>query len=313
MTKNFAKEENKMKRKLIILSTMIFFFLALTGIGQAQDFIKGFSLKFTGGYGTMAIGDLNTFIEGADTFLGDVAGLFGGTKEGELKKLNKWGYDLEGEIIMNLTENFGIGVGAGYIQKRSTDSWASARKEIIFGVGMTISLKPEFSAIPINLSVYYFSSVAPSVNIFLYGGLGYYFGKVTASATLVQDFILAPPQLWSEELKIEAKDQNFGLHGGIGLEFNVAPKIALFIEGKGRYCKLKSWKGDGTITSGGNTERESGTIWFAEIEVEPATGIYIPFIFPSEEEPSEDDARNVRKFEADLSGISLKVGIRIKF
>ena len=62
-----------MKRKLISLSTMIFafFFLTCTGIGQAQDFIKGFSLKFTGGYGTMATGDYNTVGEDQEQYFDD--------------------------------------------------------------------------------------------------------------------------------------------------------------------------------------------------------------------------------------------------
>ena len=228
-----------MKRKLITLSTMIivFFFLTTTGIGQAQDFIKGFSLKFTGGFGTMAIGDYNTIGEDQKQFFDDYKALmetfgFQVSRTGEFKKINM-GLEFEGEIIMDLGGTYGIGFGVGYI-RRSNDSKIGL--SIADLASLSFSIEPIISVTPINLSLYFFPPIAPSMNIYLYGGLGYYMGKLTATSKMVID------GYW-EKSESELKDKSLGFHAGVGLEFNIATKIAIFIEGKGRYCKLKSKKG----------------------------------------------------------------------
>ena len=297
-----------MKRKLIALSAMIFgfFFLTGIGIGQAQDSTKGFSLKITGGYGTMAVGDFNTVVEDQDSFYTYIVSLMGYTRDGALKKLNN-GIELEGEIIMKLPGNFGLGIGTGYYL-RSKDSEFSV-EDVAFGK-VNISLKPEFTAIPITLTFYYFLPSKSPVNLYLNGGVGYYFGKATF--TLREDYepVGFPPG-WIE-IRSEAKDQGFGFHGGVGLEFNVISKVAFFIEGNGIYCKLKSWEGDAiTEDSFGFSDEDSGTVWYYEHDM-GLDRLYADFTM-SEDKPDWWGISNVRKLEWNLSGLSLRVGIRIKF
>ena len=95
----------------------------------------------------------------------------------------------------------------------------------------------------------------------------------------------------------------------------MAPRIALFIEGRARYCKLNSWKGDSTYEdSDGNTGDEEGSMWYFELlDQNYGSGEWFPGITISTGTPSGPDIRNVRKFEVDLSGVSLRTGIRIKF
>jgi opacity protein-like surface antigen len=292
-----------MKRKLIASSAIIFgfFFLTGIGIGQSQDFIKGFSLKLTGGYGTMAVGDFNTVVEDLDSRYNYIASYYGVTKEGTLKQLN-YGIELEGEIIMKLPGNFGLGIGTGYYL-RSKDSEFSIEEYLPgygYFQGRTISLKPKFTAIPITLTFYYFLPSKSLVNLYLNGGIGYYFGKVTFTIRedLVPYFDDSPE--WNEK-QLEAKDQGFGLHGGVGLEFNVISKVAFFIEGNGIYCILKSWKGD-VITeySHKSSDKESGTVLYYE------EAGYANFT-------TSKDRPNVRKLRWNLSGLSLRGGIRIRF
>lgn len=296
-----------MKRRLIILSIMIFAFFSSAEISQAQDSIKGFSIKFTGGYGTMAVRDLNTFIESLENYFGDAAALLGGTREGKFNEINM-GFEYEAEFIVKLAGNFGIGVGAGYIQ-RSKDNEMSLNLELLGEA--TYSFVPKFTAIPVNLNVYYFYPVTPSMNLFLNGGVGYYFAKFTGDSRIDVE-IPAEPSEWSE-FEEEVKDRGLGFHGGIGFEFNMGSNIAFFIEGRGRYCKLKSWEGKETSTSSfGFTDKISGTMWYLE-EFDSDLGKWYPFIGISKEKPSDLEIRNVREFEGDFSGISLRAGIRIKF
>jgi len=299
-----------MKRKLIALSAITFVFLFLTGvgIGQAQDSTKGFSLKITGGYGTMAVGDFNTVVDGLNNLYNDIVPMLAGfTKAGAFKTLN-YGIELEGEIIIKLPGNFGLGIGTGYYL-RSKDSEISI-ENIALGE-INISLKPEFKAIPVTLTFYYFLSPKSPVNLYLNGGVGYYFGKATFTLREDLEQVGLPPA-WSE-MRSEAKDQGFGFHGGVGLEFNVISKVAFFIEGNGIYCKLKSWEGDAiTEYSSGSGDEESGTVWYYEDEMVGLDRSYAQFTI-SEDKPDWGGISNVRKLEWNLSGLSLRVGIRIKF
>jgi len=297
-----------MKRKLIALSAMIFgfFFLTGIGIGQAQDSTKGFSLKITGGYGTMAVGDFNTVVEDLDSLYTYTVSLMGYTKDGALKKLN-YGIELEGEIIMKLPGNFGLGIGTGYYLRSKNSEFSI--EDVAFGE-VNVSIQPEFTAIPITLTFYYFLPSKSLVNLYLNGGVGYYFGKSIFTLRQDLEFVGFPPE-WIEG-RLEAKDQGFGFHGGVGLEFNVISKVAFFIEGNGIYCKLKSWEGDAiTEDSFGFSDEDSGTVWYYEDDM-GLDRLYAQFII-SEDKPDWGGISNVRKLEWNLSGLSLRVGIRIKF
>lgn len=299
-----------MKRKLIALTTMIFTFLALTGICQAQ---LGFRLKLTGGYGTMKAGDFNTFGEGFETFLGNFLTFVefaygpGGEKTGEFKKIN-WGLEYGGELIFNLAGPLGVGIGAGYI-KRSKDSEFGI-SHASFG-SITASTTPELTVIPVSLNVYLFPPSTPFLNVYVYGGVGYYIGKSTSTFRVDLELV-GLPAAW-EEIIGDIKDQGFGFQGGAGLEFSVVPKMAFFIEGNARSCKLKGWEGDGTYRNSlGETEQNTGTMWYYE-QQDPDTGLWYPLVDISEDTPSGADVREAREFEVDLSGISIRAGIRIKF
>lgn len=304
-----------MKRKLIALSTMIFafFFLTSIGIGQAQDFIKGFSLKITGGYGTMAVGDYNTVGKDVEQYLDDLISefiwIFPPSRTGEFKKINM-GLDFEGELIMDLGGTFGIGIGVGYI-RRSRESELGLSLAGAFS--MSYFMDPTVAVIPIETSLYFFPPIASSLDIYLYGGVGYYMGKITS--TFRRDYEEVGFSPYWEKSESEFKDKGLGFHGGIGLEFKLVPKVGFFIEGRARYCKLKSWEGDSTFTdSDGSTYSESGTLWYYEAQYVDTGKYYSKFILLEEgNSPGGIGVRNVREFEFNLAGVSLRTGIRIKF
>lgn len=293
-------EMNKMKKKLIILSTMTFTFFSLTGIGQAQ---LRLSLKATGGYGTISPGDINAVINSKDNMLKDLARIYGYTKEGALEKIN-WGLNFEGEFILNLTDNIGIGLGSGYIQRKKS-STASLTIETMGTINN--NGKPNITAIPIKISVYYFYPVASRMNVFLKGGIGYYFGKITLR--LEEDIVsTSTVDVWQD---FKVKDNGIGFHGGLGFEYNIVQNIAFFVEGEGRYAKLKDWKGDMTYKDWLDqlTEKRSGTFWYYEFE---RYGKYYSDVDIREDKPTDSHFKNLRKFECNFSAFSLKVGIRIK-
>jgi len=230
----------------------------------------------------------------------------GATTEGNFNKINP-GFEYEVEFILSLPGGFGVGVGVGYIQ-RSEMTELSASMLPLFSA--SASLEPKISAMPINVNGYYFTPGNAPLKFFVYGGIGYYYGRLTID--IREDS--TPPDFWSEQESL-LKDQGFGLHGGVGLELKVDPRIALFIEGRARYCKLKSWRGDGTYEdSNGFTDTDEGLMWYyEELDQNYGSGEWFPGITVTTGRPSGPDIRNVRPFEANLSGVSLRTGIRIKF
>jgi opacity protein-like surface antigen len=166
------------------------------------------------------------------------------TKEGEFKKLNS-GFEYEGELIISLSEHFGIGIGAGYI-KREEPSDVTFELDGEPYLYYDISYNPELSAIPIKLSFYYYIPIVPKMNFFLNGGIGCYFGKLNYRRVWDMHMVY---EGWDSsdvilDTVIETKDNGMGFHGGIGFEYDVMKNLALFIEGAARYVKLKDWEGD---------------------------------------------------------------------
>jgi len=290
-----------MKRKLAVLSMLLFATFTLTGMSQAQ----GFRLKLSGGYGTMTTGDYNSYGAGLNDLISTIEAL-GASTEGEFTKINL-GLEYEAEFILSLPAGFGVGVGVGYIQRSETTELSATLPP---SESASATLEPKITAVPINVSAYYFAPGIAPLKFFVYGGIGYYYGKMTIDIREES----APPAFWSEQ-EAMLKDQGFGLHGGVGLEYNVAPKIALFIEGRVRQCKLKSWEGDGNYEdSDGFTDTDEGSMWYFELlDQNYGSGEWFPGMTISTPPPSGPDIRNVRKFEVNLSGISLRTGIRIKF
>jgi opacity protein-like surface antigen len=301
-----------MKKILTVLPTFLIVFFFLVMEIQAKDFPKGFSLKFTGGYGTMLIGDINVVLEDQENSYSDWASLPDATKEGEFKKLNR-GFEYEGELIISLTEHFGIGIGAGYIQRAEPSKIAFELDTSVLYLNYDISYSPELSAIPIKLSIYYYFPIVSRMNLFLNGGIGYYFGKLNYRS--VWDMHMVYEGWDSSDVRldsiIETKDNGIGFHGGIGFEYDVMKNLAFFVEGAGRYIKLKDWEGDSIEyigvtyddgTTEGTTETSSGTLWYYEVVLKI-----------QEEKPNGSNIRNVRKAEVDFSGFSFRIGLRVKF
>jgi len=296
-----------MKKVIIVLFVLIFVFLFLIGTVQAKDFIKGLSFKLTGGYGTAKVGDINVYAQDLDSFFSATAEESDLTKEGKFKDLTA-GLNFEGEIMVKLFENLGIGVGTEYIRLNNESVVSLTQDEAQIYKGF---FRPRITAVPVHLSVYYFYPIISSMKFYLKAGVGYYFGKASVTYRVDQDDPVAG--LYWERTESEITDQGFGYHGGFGYEFDIGSNFVFFIEGKGRFCKLKSWKGDSTYANSDEvTTQNSGTMWYYE-ELDSATGNSYSRIVISEEPPDDPDFTNVREFEGDFSGISFAAGIKIKF
>jgi opacity protein-like surface antigen len=261
-----------------------------------------FGLKFYGGMNYMFASDINDHLQGTTDYWNDRGADVGG----EFKPLN-WGFDVGGEIIIHFGPQFGIGLGGGYIQ---TDSKSTVNNTWpIYSYQDTAS--PEVSAIPITLSGYFGFPLGRKISFIANLGLGYYLGTFKWNYSWDSEFDVF-------EENWEGKSNALGFHGGLGLEFNFSSKIALVIEGFGRYAKLKSLKGDYTLEETyfgfhGEESINDATLWYYEWQ-SSLTGNNYPSIDFDDEKPEETlYIKNVREGEVDLTGFSIRIGIKISF
>ena len=294
-----------MKRGSILALTSVVCFFLMTLPGSAQETYKKFTLKVSGGYGSISGGDLTTIADGLNEQLTDIARLAGASTSGEIENA-KCGPEFEGEFIYNLTEHWGLGLGVGYVRK-SIESGA----ELQVGAYARVSFdwEPVYKVIPLTLNGYYNFSVASKMNAYVKGGVGYYFA--TWDYKIRQENELLGITVWDEN-EGTAKDSGLGFHGGLGFEFSLSDSAAIFVEGTGRFVNLKNWDVDNVNRTALGSEKDTGAFWYIE-EYEEDTGKYYPSLELSDEEPSDPDFRNVRKAEISLSGIVFKVGIKFSF
>jgi hypothetical protein len=142
------------------------------------------------------------------------------------------------------------------------------------------------------------------MNVVFNVGGGLYFAKYS------YNFRIEANGGWAE-LNQETNASGLGFHGGIGLEFNLAPNIAFVIEGQGRYAKFGGF--EGTCESSGDIEdsgKFEGTLYYYEWREE---GKIYPTVFVSSQRPPGSVFSNVREAKVDFSGFTLMAGIKIKF
>lgn len=296
-----------MKHKTIFVLLMIMVLVFLSTSMQAQETFKKFNLKLSPGYGNLMGGDLLDVTKGLNEMMADLSSLVGGTVTDELG-YPKWGPEVEAEFVYNINKKFGIGIGSGYISRKN-DNYVEMKLEPLFSG--SFSWDSKYQAIPINLNGYYFLPINSKMKVYLKAGIAYYFTKLTFKRRT--EFELPGfPNEWDQE-DIKAKDNGFGFHGGLGVEFKITKGISVCAEGMGRYASFKNWEAESTYTDSlGNALSQSGTFWYVE-EFLLDTGKYYPSLTLSKQKPLDPDFRNVRKLEINFSGSSFRIGIKIGF
>ncbi len=262
----------------------------------------GFSLKIHGGMSYLFSNDVNDHLQATTDYWIDR----GVDVEGEFEPLQN-GIEFGGEYIVNLTPHIGIGLGGGYIKASSK----SSVNNVWFGYSYQDTANPKITAIPLTLSAYFDLPLGKKLNFTLQTGLGYYLGTLSWDYSYESEF-----DNFKENW--EGKSTAFGFHGALGFEFNFSSRMALFVEAFGRYAKLKALKGNYSFeeTFLGYQEQESideATLWYYEWR-SSLTGNYYPTLEFNDDKPEETSfVKNIREGEVDLTGFSIRMGIRIRF
>jgi hypothetical protein len=257
-----------------------------------------FQIRLYGGLSYLTGGDANDGVGGIMQGYADEYSSWGFPVSGSFSAAHL-GMSFGGDFIFQITPNFGIGVGAGYMQasKESTITIVSMGTLVVAG-------KPSFNALPVKLGLFFTFPMGRSMDFNFNVGGGYYIGKMTSMIRLSEgsDF---------EEIDNNAKANGFGFQGGIGFDFRVASSVFLFIEAQGQMADFGKFEGTSVVSdSSGFSQTETGKLYYLE-EHFSGSKLY-PFIIVAATQPSGSGIFNVREAKVNFNGGQIVAGILIK-
>jgi len=309
-----------MKKRKTICIPLLFSLLVLTSLAfpkEGEKFKPRISLKITGGLGYMILGDINENLD-TESILANRAERFWPVDfslKDEIKNIH-YGYDFEGEVRIDIISNFEIAVGTGCIYAQKESYSILRGEDSLRTYILREAFDPKITIIPVKLGIYYKLPLFKRTAVLFHIGGGYYFTKSSIydyQHRETYSFMDASRTRSWTEYDTKVSGGNFGFHGGIGLEYSLGKNLSVVIEGQRRDVKIKELKGkDIMVTSlyGGDREKIYGTLWYHKYESE---GIHLTVLPLSDLMPeSRSYTHTIRKAMFDLSGFSLKLGIRIK-
>jgi len=262
-----------------------------------------FGLRLSGGMAYFNLGDVNASIRGRVDYFKEESKKAGYPLSGDLQSLH-FGLDAGVDLFLFLNPRLAFSLGSGYIA-------GSAGKG---GQGLTIQETSEtihttnelrVQAIPITLGVYYFFPLGSDLRLYAGAGASYYATKFKNSNKGDTEY-----GYWVDYQ--EDNGYGVGMSGSLGFEFNVAPAVAVFLEGSGQFAKIGNFEGKGEYTSTFDHETWTGKLYYYE-SYEWWTDRWYPTLDTLPEKPAESWMRNIREGIVDLSGFALRAGLRIQF
>ena len=305
---------------ILVLTICSVFAYNATAYAKEKGFKRGFSLKVSYGTGYYYWGDLNKHLESYNN-----SSVFKLTREhfpelitGEIRELKNFIPDWEVELRVDVGRRFAVSLATSSSVHQKNENSITCKERSYMGERETVAyLKPQAEvSMPIRLGIYYTLPFIPRLNIIFNLGIGYCsariseyrYEKVTTfypgSAYKSIDW---ETRYWETEPK-----GAIGVHSGIGVEFCPNKRFSFLVEIQGRYLKINNLKGTvqsetetaSKATEGNLYSYEYGTwsTWFRGKNYNDLT-IW--------REPPYGWG-DIRKAVLDLSGFSLRAGIRIR-
>ncbi len=286
------------KKKRTIWAVLIISFVFLSRIAFSEEreiFKRKLSINLTSGYCSMNVGDINSYLKSFDNYLLETTNY----KGGKIITLHYFP-EIELGLRLDLSSRFAVDVGMGFMSEKKESGFDFTENVPPYIFYRHYSIEQEIKVLPLILKSHYSALSSSRVHLSLNFGLAYYFSK--CSLIIYESLpVMPPPVVYS------IKSRGPGLTGGIGLEYHLANFLALVFEGQGRYSKVRKLEG---YTYGSGEDGE-GILYIGE-KYYAADNRYRPYLITSPSKPSGDEYRNIKEAVLDLTGISLKFGIRIK-
>ena len=327
--------------KLSFLFLTAFFFLAGGGLGS------DLSLRVYGGLGYVDGGDLSRSISGWRSYYQDrqSSGFSSSYELGDMHGTAEVGV----EAVLALSRYWSLSLGLGYIRQKTSgeittrtishqDIATSPSGPWTVDFEQTTEQYPVSTkwTIPIILSLDYLLELNAKWTLTLGGGGGIYPGRLeyqeiygveseTISEQKTGDGVVQFIDRLSTAGDYSEKTQStgFGLHGRVGLEFELGSSTFLSLTVLGRWVNMNGWEGTrhdgsewqrtyglwGSQSAEGTDERaEDGQYWTYDLQDEKSGKSYPVLVF-RETAPSPSS----RPASLNLSGVSVQVGLGFRF
>jgi len=209
-------------------------------------------------------------------------------------------YNLEVELLFFFSPRLAAGVAGGYIFSDVSETETTLTVDKI--TGTFEGAKPtKMSAIPLILSAYYFQPITSSFRAYIRGGAGLLWGNyVEREATRRKE-----ADRYGYPLGFEASARDAVYLLALGLLYETEPGIQFFIEGSWKQAKLAGFTGEDQSGS-------TGSLFFFE-EYDSSLELWQGKYGILDEKPEGANFRAAKEGEIDFSGLSVKLGIMIRF
>ena len=223
----------------------------------------------------------------------------GGTYAWEQNSLD-WGWEMAGEIIFNLSSRFALSGGVGFITGNSNSKGTT----VLEGVTTINETDLKAKAVPLTAGIYYFLPVSPKSRLSLGVGVGYYF------ASFSRNYVNEDVGIYRIDGVFKGSGGDLGLHGGIGFEYDLSKSVVIVIEGFGRYAKISGFEGTREqIDSNNWSDTWEGKYYYSDRQ--HSSDILLPRVNLTD--PSSiGNAINIRDYETDFSGFTIRIGLKIR-
>jgi hypothetical protein len=261
------------------------------------------TVKLHGGYNDMSAGDVNSGLR----YYFDILDLYSaeglGTVTGGYTPLHG-GINVGGDIIYQLSSNFGIGLGFGYMRSsaNSLGTWTNEDETV------TLTAEGRLTGMPIRLGAFFTAPLSKKVKLITDVGVDYFIGvKLYGMQGL--DWTEAD---WTHMILEGSKRSglDIGFHGNLGFEYLLTPKLGFFVEAAAQYANLKNFESvTGTQEADEGTDSTEGKLYIGS-QVEGGQSMSMFTIVEPEGTPPSSVFREPK---IDLSGLALRAGFRIRF
>jgi hypothetical protein len=274
----------------------VFFLLvvfAFSSMAFPFDSDSRFAIRLSGGLGYLSLGEMNAGIRGV---LNDIAferDIHTNSTYNDLKMGTNFGADL----IYYLTPKIGVGIGGEFIHGRKTSTYSFTGTQSGY-----ISSAPILTAVPLKVGLFFNTPLSGKIEFTATLGAGYY--RTSLDNTYGWEIANVAPAT-TERIKVSAWSPGF--HAGVGLEYSIGRRFALFFEALGRLAKANGFKG--TVQYTGHSA-VSAKLYSFDVVFDEGS---FPILDASNVVPSEGGIQNVREATIDLSGGCAFLGLVIRF
>jgi hypothetical protein len=274
-----------------------------TGRIRPPEFRSGsvpLEFSVSAGLATLAPGDLNRGTQGYVQWFAASSGLTGPQEVDFLHLAGLVGF----ELSYRFSPSLAFGLGADYVRGSNRD-----RLELTGAVTETLSTRPSIRAVPVKLMVRYY----PGAGFYLRGALGIY--SVKAGYLFRHE----DAALW-EQWQGTASTSGLGGEAAFGGEWGLGPRTVLFVEAGLRMASFTGLTGHSRYQSSdviGHLQEpvnppldEAGTLFFFH---KTAGDSDFPLIAVRAATPADLGIVDARRARINISGTSVRVGVRYRF